>query len=89
MSAAKYTPGPWFGVGEDDEDGEHVTTIWANGGHQIAVIHGRGSAFANADLIRAAPELLAMLQKIRDYHVNHHVLYEIDAVIAKATGRTA
>lgn len=79
----KHTQGEWKILGDlytvSDDDGCPVA-ITALG------MRDADECLANARLIAAAPDLLAALTKIRGYHVNHHVLHEIDAAITKATG---
>ena len=86
MSA--HTPGEWAYFSNQFAIG--ITEV-KKGGHDIAEMSedtskSKGEKEANARLISAAPDLLSVLVKLRDYHVNHHVLHEIDAAIAKATG---
>ena len=82
-----HTPGPWR-VG----DWLHVV---AADNTRIATIAGSGDANrANATLIAAAPDLLAVLHELRDcagywseYDVPIGIVGRIDAAIAKATGK--
>jgi hypothetical protein len=88
MSA--HTPGPWELI-QEGWDGQFIYGFDSR-------VHGGSKRFIaevsldfdgaedNARLIAAAPDLLAVLKKIRDYHVNHHVIFEIDSAIKKATG---
>jgi len=81
-----HTPGPWTVqgayIGTDDA---HVAQVKGE---------GRGVTFqraeANAALIAAAPDLLAVLQDVADFWVGGDVPPELDArmraAIAKATG---
>lgn len=95
---SKHTPGPW--TAEYDDYGDEV---WFGGrGAGMWTIHGPncylgGQSEANARLIAAAPELLAMLIQLRDewfkprYGHNDVGLAsllrdKIRAVIAKAEG---
>jgi hypothetical protein len=84
-----HTPGPWsasFGLTD-------VVIRRDQKGHLpqprvCKVLRTNGQYQANAYVISAAPDMLAVLKKIRNFHVNHHVIFEIDAAIAKATGET-
>jgi hypothetical protein len=87
--SAKHTPGPWqinqFDAEQVcDADGEN------RGCGAIATLHGtRAEINANARLIAAAPELLAVLMKLRrgDLHQRVRPLFdEAQAAIAKAMG---
>lgn len=95
----EFTPGPWtfsewgqFGETRfyvAQQEGAPYTHNFSDVATLIAetVVSERiAIQRANARLIAAAPDLLAVLTKIRGYHVNHHVLHEIDAAITKATG---
>ena len=58
----KHTPGPWTNSGGTIEsiDGWHVASVHGNGGNQLA----------NARLIAAAPEAIALLEEvIEDYDI--------------------
>lgn len=86
----KFTPGPWFANLQDD-GGFNITDMvdcWEASVlcTRFAWAEKEEENHANARLMAAAPDLLAVLAKIRGYHVNHHVLHEIDAAITKATG---
>lgn len=88
MSA--HTPGPWRVTAGRIIVQDAGVIIGSAAGHPNSGFYPtEEEGVANARLIAAAPDLLAVLQKIRDYHVNHHVLFEIDAVIARATGAAA
>lgn len=89
--SAQHTPGFWatdFGVTRVE--------VFDEGGRIIATLprdaeYGRPHAMtaANARLIAAAPEMLAVLLKLRrgDLHQRVRPLYnEAQAIIAKATG---
>lgn len=81
----KHTPGPWFAKGRYIGTKNHMSYI-GECSDQNGNWTNEPMAVANSLLIAAAPDLLAVLTKIRGYHVNHHVLHEIDAAITKATG---
>lgn len=83
-----HTPGPWI------NDGSEVSA-WvdpANAEHYIAPICTIDQDWkpsmrkANAALISAAPELLAIAIKLRDAGVWPDLFTDLDAVIKKATG---
>jgi hypothetical protein len=95
---AKHTPGPWF------NRGPLGAGRWINSEKgQIAVVYGPSvtpEGDANANLVAAAPELLAALQLARGciaYCRKFHKDIQsgdgfpaeiiIDAAIAKATGK--
>jgi hypothetical protein len=82
---SEHTPGPWA---LSDISRDMIYDL--NGDLFALIIKGESdkTKLENAYVISAAPDMLAVLKKIRDYHVNHHVLFEIDAAIAKATGET-
>lgn len=90
----QYTEGPWFVLsGHDDK--EIVTTSvladWASPEHTIAEVGNH----ANALLIAAAPELLAICKRAQEWFAlderNEDEAFEINAeaseVIAKTEGR--
>ena len=87
------TPGPWTRKRAIPEDATISRLVFA-GDDLIATVHdleGAGhEAFANARLISAAPELLAVLQDVADYWAGGDVPAELDArmraAIATATG---
>jgi hypothetical protein len=85
----QHTPGPWkitkswhdFMV--EGPNGEEI--IWQDGNYDTPTIK-----LEDAQLIAAAPDLLAMLVEaanfIQPYSVGQELLERIDAAIAKATG---
>jgi hypothetical protein len=83
---AAHTPGPWkIDAGN---------WIWGPDGFPIAACdqgafdHNRaGECCANADLIAAAPELLAALQAVADYWAGGDAPADIDAQIRAAIAR--
>jgi len=99
VSAAKHTPGPWFIFGNGHCVGGANTDPTTLAEHQSAGIAMCGMARrdpteceANARLIAAAPELLALLKDRRDAcgaMVHDELAALTDEVIAKATGEAA
>jgi len=96
MSDTKHTPGPWRV--EDDVQGcknifagtDAFATVHADR-DSVAYTHGIDEAedAANARLIAAAPDLLAMLQKWYEAEYDFRICptkEEIEAVLAKASG---
>jgi hypothetical protein len=93
MSGVKHTPGPWFNVADSyihadypNKNGQHIATVWANGGEKETV--------ANAHLIAAAPELLEALlyfvlhgKDVVAYVASPEAYEKMTAAIAKATGQ--
>ena len=86
-----FTPGPWYVV----EGRTHGSIEVFGGDTAIAEIWRRGDAEtekANAQLIAAAPELLAALRGLRDAFLGTSVEVQADAMraaraaIAKAGG---
>lgn len=75
----KHTPGPWR-VFKDDKDG--AVEVMA-GPECIAYIYREYRA--NAQLIAAAPELLAQLKNICN-HLHEYDLTEVIRLIKKAEG---
>lgn len=86
MSEAKFTKGPWgrtlfangqprvYRIGRDYKEAD------------IAHTHGNDDV-ANADLIAAAPEMYAMLEKLLEPYGREDVSDEqIEALLAKARG---
>jgi hypothetical protein len=70
---AKYTPGPWHSYYSDDEHewavyAEDPEESWVDSpGWWIATMHdcpGDGNAKANAALVAAAPDLLALVEAV-------------------------
>lgn len=97
---AKHTPGPWRSY-YDKGDGaylvstvEPVHPLRPECGQHIAVLQPyQPNAIANARLVAAAPELLALAAQFRDdmrhppsEESRERRLAMIDAAIAKATG---
>ena len=102
MSAAKHTPGPWWVCGDRPGerrnmnatvratlDGSTRTTVCRLGQN-----NNRPREWADADLIAAAPDLLAALERlllsgdVRDA-AEKGALAQARAAIAKATGGEA
>lgn len=102
MEEFKGTPGPWF------EHREGFSTVYVEARLRQGVIQevaacgpteaGSDAQSANARLIAAAPELLAALQRLRDYAEDvcgvcpddchkEHPLMVATSVIAKALGK--
>lgn len=95
MSAAKHTPGPWR---LRPSSGGRPAIIYGNDGWPVANVatyHGRvepGQQDANANLIAAAPELLAVAQLTLEWLQRSGSLFpmirrELAATVAKATGQ--
>lgn len=88
MNNATHTPGPWT-VGDPDEYGDGVTIDSAEGPVAFRVIE------CSADLIAAAPDLLAALQDViylstgipdsESSYVANAALVKVRAAIEKAT----
>lgn len=96
MSRKPHTPGPWH-VGQGNGEG----SVFADEGRMryengtvlypiCSVIDMDGEGDANANLIAAAPELLAALQMVRNdvsfEHLAGCVIAQVYAAIAKADG---
>lgn len=90
---SKHTPGSW--VTEENQHGEcHVMDEFGIAIADMAVDYSSIKKIkeheANARLIAAAPDLLAMLVEaanfIQPYSVGQELLERIDAAIAHATG---
>ena len=93
---SKHTPGPW----EVDYETEYLTApsrVWINAEclQHVALIDGMPSATkdANARLIAAAPDLLAVAQELAasaeywsEYDVPIGIVDRLRSAIAKATG---
>jgi hypothetical protein len=88
----KHTPGPWRVVDSwndhmvEGQNGEEI--IWQDGPHGTPTINE-----ANARLIAAAPDLLAVLEELQEsaaywseYDVPIGIVDRINAAIAKAKG---
>lgn len=92
MSA--FTPGPW----EADETHfkRQLTDFWGqlvspkSGNHFVAIVPGRdSSSTADANLIAAAPDLYAALERAVNMLSTHRsYLPEADAALAKARGES-
>ena len=90
-----HTPGPWILQTEDNGRFVHVTDS-ATEGVRIAMQRTTEEGYANARLIAAAPELLAMLEKLVPTppdlgeldlgEEDNALLDEARALIAKAKG---
>lgn len=102
METPKHTPGPWMAFdgqldgfdGEWDVVGSDLCGIASMAGTAEKAKFPRDKE-ANAHLIAAAPEMLAMLRKMRDRLIGSAAVVqnrkgfwaEVDAVIAKAEGK--
>lgn len=101
-----HTPGPWIAAAYGDYgdyDGKCRVILGEGGDIRTAVVLGFNNPenAANARLIAAAPELLAVLREFRDQfdafdpsdkarrHAMRMTLIACDAAIAKATGAQA
>ena len=86
MSA--HTPGPWQAVGPPD----NIHVVRADAPHmRICFLTSDGPTEANADLIIAAPDLLAALREVAELQGSAHapagsLWSRVNAAIAKATG---
>jgi hypothetical protein len=104
MSAAKHTPGPWrrdSGGGLKGDvrgaSGRWVALCWGIGNGDANRPEYKAECDANAHLIAAAPELLAVAQAARKCIVASMLSTRdraelepaLDAAIAKATGSAA
>ncbi len=95
--AAAHTPGPWVCYADlpSTEPDWHIVTT-SNRLRVLANVHiepGNKTDEANARLIAAAPDLLAIALRFRDYTKGPDgyryplgSVQELDAAIAKATG---
>ena len=91
---SERTPGPWE-VGRTDEDewGIHGTVIYS-GNDQIALVPAEeeGKALPDAYLVAAAPEMLAVLERVKANAIAQHgrlspsTILDVQAAIMKATG---
>ncbi|WP_168990511.1 hypothetical protein [Aureimonas flava] len=94
MSGSKHTPGPWQLEGNWSANGRKlggwVSTMHPSPIFELSPLVGFSDEIvANARLIAAAPELLAMLREARLFvQAQDHVFERIDAIIAKAEGRS-
>lgn len=84
----EHTPGPWSV--EHDEDADTISIV--NFGGEIAVLHGVSMGEndeADARLIAAAPDLLAVLEGIAGICCLEHAHEEARRAIARARGEAA
>lgn len=102
MSEAKHTPGPWHTGGTSylRRDDPRMN-VWSRtkAGKQSGEILASEVKPANARLMAAAPDLYAALKEARVYverayecafpdsELNHALLQDIDAALAKVEGR--
>lgn len=87
--SAKHTPGPWFNTSQDDTPMGEVMDQPLDSGVSLHISVSGPNAKADVRLIAAAPDMLAVLLKLRrgDLHQRVRPLYdEVQAAIAKATG---
>ena len=95
MSEVKHTPGPWRYEPQNGSPttGQHMISGSKPG--YLAEVRdcGSGDVVANARLIAAAPELLAVLKELQEsavywseYDVPLGIVDRINAAIAKAEG---
>lgn len=96
----RHTPGPWKwsrGVGEWELVGANADRVlfrWEDAaGLRNATVNGDSLKPADAALIEAAPDLLAVLQELREcadywseYFVPIGLVEQMDAALAKALG---
>lgn len=92
-AVSRHTPGPWKLCNRGDYtdyEGESAVITGNGDSVRIAVVHHAGTAEdqANANLIAAAPDLLAALNKMLQITNRDHVFwYGARNAIAKAEGR--
>jgi hypothetical protein len=93
VSDQKFTPGPWFYTGKNDEaEVRHVGTVDGEMYEgEIAALYGCDvNQEANARLIAAAPELLEALQEVDEWLCDANsprsLRIQVERAIAKATG---
>ena len=96
---SKHTPGPWKAVPRDvDADkpgnmdiGESSGLGWDIEGPPEPQLRGQFAKGSDAQLIAAAPDMLAALNtavsEMRDWHPNHPSMSQILDAIAKAEGK--
>ncbi len=94
QNVTQHTPGPWHIARHastliEAESGRHVAT---SGGYSTNADNGEhhDENDANARLIAAAPDLLAMLEEIesKESHLfGHYTHAQVRAVIGKARGQ--
>lgn len=99
MKHPAFYPGPYEVRGNGDE--EQFTVVTSDGLHEVAVVNGfedgdprNAVRLANATLLAAAPDLLAVLKAARDRMFGSGPAMETlraqaDAAIAKATATAA
>jgi hypothetical protein len=84
-----HSPGPWrykpVAVTSHPSEWEQVV-LWDATGHSVALIKPGSVGPEDARLIVAAPELLAMLERLVDGETGI-VMDEADALIARIKGR--
>jgi hypothetical protein len=85
MSESKHTPGPWHINLDQIDCGDDKLSIEADEEYFIAQVDSGMYQEANARLIAAAPELLALLIESQE-NIGGDWRSRRDAVIAKATG---
>jgi len=90
-SMSKHTPGPWSASEEFDDNESLGIAITAGRRRQVVrVFDISQEGFANAALIAAAPDLLAVLEHVLDRATMPGFLRDkVKAAIVKATGATA
>ena len=83
----QHTPGPWFPYKRPEPIGYAEYEIhWSTDGECVAeVVHGEG----NANLLAAAPDMLAALRVAEEAVGDLKSLEIVRAAIAKATGSPA
>jgi hypothetical protein len=97
----KFTPGPWFHQGDDEDAGglpviliesvdSAICEVRANdeGASEEDCIIGEQTN-ANAHLIAAAPDMYAALQVVSGLDIHHEALRMVDAALRKARGEPA
>ena len=88
---SKHTPGPWVVARNTPDAGYSVRTDGEGSFRWIAAMAGKGDTdAANARLIAAAPELLAMLKRMigaAEHGRDGLALDDAKALIAKAEGK--
>ncbi len=93
MSKPKHTQGPWV-YQEDSDEYTHIVRPKSNAGQIICHLRqdASGTAEANARLIAAAPEMLAMLKEIESYgeggHIDEQVYDKIGTLVKKFKGNS-
>jgi hypothetical protein len=84
---SKHTPGPWqittdF-INVFNEDAIQIASLDSQGSPDIGV----EESLANAYLISAAPEMLAVLKKVLPEIDDPNLMWEVSDAIDKAEGR--